>query len=72
MSKTKTTYTGENVIDFINSYVENDLKKADSFQLLELIKNWSRYEPKMWGRPLLGSVITTTNMLVDTKELLLF
>ena len=27
MAKTKTTYTGQNVIDFVNSYVENEQKR---------------------------------------------
>ena len=37
MAKTKTIYTGENVIDFINSNVDNEQKKADSFRLIELM-----------------------------------
>ena len=31
MAKTKTTYTGENVTDFINSYVDNEQKKVTVF-----------------------------------------
>ncbi|NNC50287.1 MAG: DUF1801 domain-containing protein [Flaviramulus sp.] len=54
MAKTKTTYTGENVIDFINSYVENEQKKADSFQLIKLMQKWSGSEPKMWGPTIIG------------------
>lgn len=49
MAKTKTTYTDQNVTDFINSTVESDQKKVDSFQLIELMKEWSASEPKMWG-----------------------
>ncbi|TGD59807.1 DUF1801 domain-containing protein [Flavobacterium humi] len=54
MAKTKTTYTGQNVIDFVNSYVENPQKKADSFQLIELLQKWSCSEPKMWGPSIIG------------------
>ncbi len=54
MAKTKTTYTGEDVLNFVNTYVENDLKKADSFQLIELMKTWSGFEPKMWGPTIIG------------------
>ena len=54
MAKTKTTYTGENVTDFINSYVDKDQKKADSFRLIELMKEWSSAEPKMWGPTIIG------------------
>ena len=49
MAKTKTTYTGENVTDFINSYVDNEQKKADSFRLIELMQEWSSAEAEMWG-----------------------
>jgi len=54
MAKTKTTETEINVTDFINSYVDNDQKKADSFQLIELMKEWSGFEPKMWGPTIIG------------------
>lgn len=37
MAKTKTTYTGQDVTDFVNTYVDNDQKKADSFRLIELM-----------------------------------
>ena len=54
MAKTKTAYTGENVTDFINSYVDNEQKKADSFRLIELMQEWSNAEPKMWGPTIIG------------------
>ena len=54
MAKTKTTYTEVNVVDFINSYVDNDQKKADSFRLIELMRVWSGFEPKMWGPTIIG------------------
>ena len=54
MAKTKTIYTGENVTAFINSYVDNELKKADSFRLVELMQQWSQSEPKMWGPTIIG------------------
>lgn len=54
MAKTKTTYTGIDVMDFVNSYVENEQKKADSFRLIELIQEWSGFEPKMWGPTIIG------------------
>lgn len=50
----KTTETEVNVTDFINSYVENEEKKADSFQLIELMSKWSGTEPKMWGPTIIG------------------
>jgi len=53
-TKNKTTESAANVIDFINSFVENDQKKADSFQLIELMTKWSGFEPKMWGPSIIG------------------
>jgi len=54
MAKTKTTYTGQDVIDFVNSFVDNEQKKADSFRLIELMQKWSESEPKMWGPSIIG------------------
>ncbi len=54
MAKTKTTFTEVNVIDFINSYVDNEPKKTDSFRLIELMQEWSGFEPKMWGPTIIG------------------
>ncbi len=53
-SKTKTTYTEVEVDEFINSYVDNEQKKADSFQLIKHMTKWSGYEPKMWGPTIIG------------------
>jgi hypothetical protein len=52
--KNKTSETETDVIDFINSYVENDQKKADSFELVRLMRQWSGFEPKMWGPTIIG------------------
>ena len=54
MAKTKTTYTGQDVIDFVNSYVDNEQKRADSFRLIDLMQEWSDSEPKMWGPSIIG------------------
>jgi hypothetical protein len=53
-SKTKTTETEVNVIDFINSFVNNEQKKQDSHELIDLMKKWSGFEPKMWGPTMIG------------------
>lgn len=54
MAKNKTTYTAVNVVDFINAYVDNEQKKVDSFRLIELMSEWSGFEPKMWGPTIIG------------------
>lgn len=52
--KTKTTETEVSVKDFINSFVDNAQKKEDSFQLIDLMREWSGFEPKMWGPSIIG------------------
>ena len=52
--KNKTSETGVSVRDFINSFVDNEQKKADSFRLIELMREWSGFEPKMWGPTIIG------------------
>lgn len=52
--KNKTNETQISVTDFINSYVENDQKKADSFQLIDFMSKWSGFKPKMWGPTIIG------------------
>ena len=55
MAKNKTTEIEEvSVTDFINTYVNDDQKKTDSFQLIELMREWSGFEPKMWGPTIIG------------------
>jgi hypothetical protein len=54
MATIKTTYTNQDVTDFLNTYVENEQKKADSLRLIELMQEWSDSEPKMWGPTIIG------------------
>lgn len=54
MAKTKTNYTEIDVKDFLDSYVDNEQKKTDSLQLIELMQEWSDSEPKMWGPSIIG------------------
>lgn len=53
-TKNKTTETTVSVNDFILSFVDNEQKKQDSFQLIELMQKWSGFEPKMWGPTMIG------------------
>ncbi len=54
MAKNKTAETVVNVSDFINSFVDIEQKKVDSFQLIDLMQKWSGFEPKMWGPSIIG------------------
>ena len=53
-TKNKTAETQVNVVDFINSFVEKEQKRNDSFRLIELMREWSGFEPKMWGPSIVG------------------
>lgn len=53
MTKNKTVFTDENVIEFIEN-LENDIKKKDSFQLIDLMREITKCEPKMWGPSIIG------------------
>jgi hypothetical protein len=50
----QTKETTVSVSDFINSFVESEQKKIDSFELIKLMSEWSGFEPKMWGPSIIG------------------
>ena len=54
MAKNKTAETAIDVTDFINSFVTDEQKKADSSILIELMKVWTSFDPKMWGPSIIG------------------
>ncbi|SIS84751.1 DUF1801 domain-containing protein [Chryseobacterium gambrini] len=54
MPQNKTVETEVNVTNFINSYVENEQKKEESFKLISLMSDWTGFEPKMWGSAIIG------------------
>lgn len=54
MATNKTTETAIRVADFIDSYVADAQKKADSFRLVELMTEWSGFAPNMWGASIVG------------------
>ena len=54
MAKNKTAETEVSVPEFIHAFVDNEQKKADSFRLIELMREWSGFEPKMWGPTIIG------------------
>src|SRR5687768_10131287 len=53
-AKNKTAETNVSVTDFINSFVDKEQKKQDSLCLIELMREWSGCEPKMWGPTIIG------------------
>jgi hypothetical protein len=53
-TKNKTAETDVEVADFIHSFVEGEQKRRDSFRLIDLMRDWSGYQPKMWGPTIIG------------------
>ncbi|MBP9880443.1 MAG: DUF1801 domain-containing protein [Chitinophagales bacterium] len=53
-TKNKTTVTTQSVDDFIESFVDSNQKKQDSYQLIKLMQQWSGFEAQMWGPSIIG------------------
>lgn len=54
MAQNKTQPTEVNVIDFIHSFATTDKKIKDSLELIEIMKEVTGFEPKMWGPSIIG------------------
>ncbi|HZH87930.1 MAG TPA: DUF1801 domain-containing protein [Chitinophagaceae bacterium] len=54
MAKNKTQETNQNVNEFIDAFTNTDQKKKDSFDLIEIMKEVTGYEPNMWGPSIIG------------------
>ncbi len=53
MAELKTQQNDRDVVEFLNG-VENEQRKSDSFELLDLFRQLTSEEPKMWGDSLIG------------------
>src|SRR6202162_3807200 len=53
MTENKTTPNDQNVEHFLNA-VTDERKRKDSFAILELMKQVTGMEPKMWGSSIVG------------------
>lgn len=53
MAELKTKQTDRSVEDFLDS-IPDDKKREDSYTILELMKNATGLEPKMWGDSIIG------------------
>lgn len=53
-TQNKTQETAVSVTAFLNDFVESDQKKEDSLKLIELMRDWSGFEAKMWGPTIIG------------------
>lgn len=54
MTALKTKQTEIDVQEFINSFAKTEQKRADSFELLKLMQDFTGYEGKMWGSSIIG------------------
>ncbi len=53
MAELKTKKNDGSVEDFLNS-VENDKRREDGFAILQMMKEQTGVEPKMWGGSIIG------------------
>ena len=53
MAKNKTVTNNEDVETFLSN-IENDQKRIDAFELLELMRGITKERPKMWGKSIVG------------------
>jgi hypothetical protein len=54
MAELKTKQTNESVHEFIRLFADSEQKRADGFELLKLMQDFTGYEPKMWGSSIIG------------------
>jgi len=54
MAEIKTKQTEVDVAEFINTFADTEQKRADGFELLKLMQDFTGFEPKMWGPSIIG------------------
>ena len=54
MAAIKTKQTDADVHEFIRAFASTEQKIADSFKLVELMRETTGYEPRMWGPSIIG------------------
>lgn len=54
MAELKTKQHDADVIKFINTFADSEQKRQDSMALLELMQEFTGFEPKMWGATMIG------------------
>lgn len=54
MAELKTTQNDADVSEFIMSFADTEQKRKDSFELIKLMRDFTGFEPKMWGASIIG------------------
>ena len=53
MAELKTKLTDASVTDFLNK-IKDEEKRTDSFEIIKLMQQVTKQEPKMWGTSIIG------------------
>jgi hypothetical protein len=53
MAELKTKLNDASVTDFLNG-IKDETKRADSFEILKMMQQVTKQEPKMWGSSIIG------------------
>ncbi len=53
MAELKTKLTDASVTDFLNE-IKDEEKRTDSFEIIKLMQQVTKQEPKMWGTSIIG------------------
>lgn len=54
MAELKTKQNEADINEFVNSFADTEEKRKDSFELIKLMRDFTGYEPKMWGASIIG------------------
>lgn len=54
MSEIKTKQTGADVFEFIRTFADTEQKRQDSLALIQMMREVTGHEPKMWGPSIIG------------------
>ena len=54
MAELKTQQNDADVTEFINTFADTEQRRIDSFELLKLMRDFTGFEPKMWGSSIIG------------------
>lgn len=54
VAEIKTKQTDADVREFIHSFAGSEQKRNDGFELLNIMKDLTGFEPKMWGPSIIG------------------
>jgi len=54
MAELKTKQNNADVSDFISAFADTEQKRKDGLELLKLMRDFTGFEPRMWGSSIVG------------------